>query len=74
MRGGVFCDDSTKAINGTKSVTMWGKVSKVIKNCVTSFMNGPLSEFTLIVSFSTLELIFEIFSLVLETNVTISKT
>ena len=35
-----FCDNSTKAL-ALKSVKNGGGVSKIIKNCVTSFMDDP---------------------------------
>ena len=37
-----FCDDSTKTLV-VKRVTMEGGVSKIVQNCVTSFMDNPLA-------------------------------
>ena len=41
--GQVFCDDSTKALV-IKCVTMGEWVSKIVRNCVTSFMDDPFGE------------------------------
>ena len=35
-----FCDDSTKALV-LKTVTMGEEVSKIVRNCMTSFMHDP---------------------------------
>ena len=43
MTGLGFCDDSTEALV-IKRVTIRGRLSKIVLNCVTSFMDDPLTD------------------------------
>jgi hypothetical protein len=45
-----LCDNITKALL-LKSVTMGEGVSKIIQNCVTSFMDDPKKSFTSVLSY-----------------------